>query len=172
MVPSSVLAVVGTRLLTSSPSLTEVNASRELAQWALRKAMELCQLFLSCLRSEEQTSKTWYPPFLTPSCSPPAIPILQLFHSSSSSSPLPGRQSPHRRPVSKSQLPPTLWLQERSRSCQEAQNLSIFSPAFCWLQKGCSRLVGWGTSCVHQKVWLSYFLLLKGCNLNIGIVQL
>lgn len=32
MVPSSVLAVVGIRLLTSSPSLTEVNASRELAQ--------------------------------------------------------------------------------------------------------------------------------------------
>lgn len=120
------------------------------------------------------------PPLHTspPACSPPAIPVLQTFHGSSSSSPFARQTVSSQAPVSRcpSSPPPPLLpgLKERSRRCREAQKSFHFPPCFLLAAERlrcCLRLVSWRMSWVRQNAWLRHLLLLKGCDLTTGIVQ-
>ena len=84
-----------------------------------RKAVELCQAFPSCL---------WSPPS-PPAHSPPAVPILQSFHGSSSSSSCARQTAPRRRPCPAVPAPPLL-VQRGEAGTAGKHKIFPFSPQF------------------------------------------
>lgn len=169
--PNPALAVVGTRPLTSSPSPTEVDASGELARQALGKAMELCQVFPSCLRSEQKMLQSrCVPPGFS---SPPPSPSCSLFTAAHLAAPLPGRRSPHRRPCPRVPSPPSLAEGEKQKLLGSTNSFN-FLPRFLLAAERlrcCLGLASWGAPQVHQNAWLSHLLFPKGCDLTVGIMQ-